>query len=91
MIIDNSKSIQVLQNLFIWGRKLAYDASELKVIQEYFDDSEYIAGLIMRLNLNDRQIHLALSEMASKYGCYFVLEQYKRGFGSDTNSNGGIL
>ncbi len=80
---DHKNSIKVLQYLFIWGRKLAYETSDIAIFKGYFDEAEYVAGLMDRLLYNDSQIQSAISDMASKYGCYIALEQYKKGLLND--------
>jgi hypothetical protein len=76
---NENHSIKVLQSIFIWGRKLAYESADIAIFQGYFDDAEYIAGLMARLEYGNCDIQSAIKEMASKYGCYIVLEQYKKG------------
>jgi hypothetical protein len=74
---DENNSIKALQFILIWGRKLAYESEDIAMFRGYFDDAEYVAGLMGRLEYGNSMILSAIEEMASKYGCYIALEHYK--------------
>ena len=79
MVLQEKKALKAIFRLLHQGRAMAFEGMPSEKIAWYFDELDYLMGLVVSWN-DDRsqQFEDALESVCAKYNCTHIVAEFKR-------------